>query len=79
MPASEAQYPDDAINCREDLVLGYWELDTDGSKLFFKLQKEIYATEKSPGSSALVGPNWTMRGNTELVEQLRKSLGGSIL
>jgi hypothetical protein len=79
MPASEAEYPDTALNCTNELVFGHWDLDSEKSKLFFGVQKESYASDKGEGSAALAGPNWTVYGKEALVTKIRTVLGGTML
>lgn len=79
MPESEAAYPDTALNCTNELVFGHWDLDTEKSKMFFGVQKELYAADKSEGRASLAGPNWTVRGDSASVAKIREVLGGTIL
>lgn len=79
MPVSEAVYPDTALICTNELVFGHWDFDTEKSKLFFDVQKESYASDKSAGSVSLAGPNWTVHGDPALVVKIRAVLGGTIL
>lgn len=79
MPVSEAEYPDTALICTNELVFGHWDLDTERSQLLFGVQKESYASSKSEGRASLAGPNWTVRGDAATVGKIRKVLGGTVL
>lgn len=81
-PASEAKFPDSSMYCSDTLVLSHWKLDTEKSKQYFELQKESYVKftkEDGPGSSTLMGPNWMIRGDDDVVLKLQGKLGGSII
>lgn len=76
-PKSEAKLPDKAMNCNDNFVLGLWDLDDDFSRSKFEKQKENYS---EPGTSGtLVGTNWTVHGEKQVLVTMQKVLGGSLL
>lgn len=81
-PPSEAELPDSSTDCLDNLVLSHWTLETEKSKLFFETQKKAYArmtSENPAGSPTLVGPQWMIHGEADIVQKLQTTLGGTII